>query len=315
MTASEATSMKTLRFHQYGDPAAVLHLEHAPLPLPGPGHIRVRVQACGLNPADWALCQGLFPGTLPRGIGLDVAGIVDAIGDGVLDVAPGDMVLGAADFAGHASAGASEFAILHHWAYRPAGLEPTLAAALPLAIVTANHGLDALGITASQTLMVNGAGTTIGYAAVQIALMRGVRVVATAGTTYTEQLRALGALVTSYGDGMAGRVLELTGTPPDLILDTAPPSGSLPTLIEIAGDPAHVLTVSDLAAAGSLGVRINLNANVPMRYDLLEHFAQLAADQKFAVPVARTFPLEEWRAALDLSQGGHARGKVVLLLK
>ena len=315
MTANEANSMKTLRFHQYGEPAAVLHLEDAPLPIPGPGHIRVRVQACGLNPADWALCQGLFPGRLPRGIGLDVAGTVDVVGDGVQDVVPGDAVLGAADFAGYDSAGASEFAVLHHWARRPAGLDPVEAAALPLAFVTAQHGLDVLGVTAGQTLMVNGAGTTIGYAAVQIALMRGARVVATAGTTYAEPLRALGALVTSYGAGMAGRVLALTGTPPDLILDTAPPSGVLPTLIEIAGNPAHVLTVSDLAGANELGVRINLTADIPMRYDLLERFAQLAAERTFSVPVAGTFPLEDWRAALDLSQSGQARGKLVLLLQ
>ena len=313
MTASEAVSMNTLRFHQYGEPATVLHLEDAPLPIPASGHIRVRVQACGLNPADWALCQGLFPGHLPRGIGLDVAGIVDAVGDGVQEVAPGDAVFGAVDFAGYDSAGASEFAVLHHWARRPAGLDPVEAAALPLAFVTAQHGLDVLGVRAGQTQMVNGAGTTIGYAAVQIALTRGARVVATAGTTYAEQLRALGALVTSYGAGMADRVLELTGRAPDLILDTAPPSGVLPTLIEIAGNPAHVVTVSDLAAASDLGVRTNLTANIPTRYDLLGSCAQLAADGKFSVPVAGTFPLKDWRTALDLSQSGQARGKLVLL--
>ena len=82
--------MKTLRFHRYGEPADVLRLEDAEIPVPGPGHIRVRVHTCGLNPADWALCRGLFPGDLPRGVGLDVSGTVDAIGEGVTDVRVGD---------------------------------------------------------------------------------------------------------------------------------------------------------------------------------------------------------------------------------
>ncbi|MGH7921124.1 MAG: alcohol dehydrogenase catalytic domain-containing protein, partial [Candidatus Dormibacteraceae bacterium] len=83
-----------IRFHTYGDPADVLRLEEGTVADPGPDRIRVRVQACGLNPADWALCQGLFAGSLPRGIGLEVAGIVDAVGEGVDDVAAADAILG-----------------------------------------------------------------------------------------------------------------------------------------------------------------------------------------------------------------------------
>ena len=65
--------MKTLRFHEYGEPSEVLRLEEAAVPSPRAGQIRVRVRACGLNPADWALCRGLFAGDLPRGVGLDVS--------------------------------------------------------------------------------------------------------------------------------------------------------------------------------------------------------------------------------------------------
>jgi len=75
--------MRALRFHEYGEPADVLRVEEADVPAPRDGHIRVRVHACALNPADWALCRGLFAGDLPRGVGLDVAGTVDAVGEGV----------------------------------------------------------------------------------------------------------------------------------------------------------------------------------------------------------------------------------------
>ena len=107
-------AMRTLRFHEYGEPGNVLRLDETEIPSPGLGRIRVRVQACGLNPADWALCRGLFAGTLPRGIGLDVSGVVDAVGDSVADVSIGDPVFGCADFVGYASAGASDYAILNH---------------------------------------------------------------------------------------------------------------------------------------------------------------------------------------------------------
>ncbi len=304
---------RTLRFHDYGEPSDVLRLEETELSGPGAKRISVRVHACGLNPADWALCRGLFGGKLPRGVGLDVSGTVDAVGEGVEDVVPGDEVLGPADFAGAPVAGASDFAILHYWTHRPTGLDPTQAAALPLAVETAFRNLEILRVSAGQTILIHGAGTAVGFAAVQMALMRGAHVIATAGETFAERLRSLGAMVTSYGDGMVERVLALTGRSPDLILDAGPVSGVLPLLIRIAGDASHVLTVSDFAAAKELGVRSSLGEDPTLRWDALRGFVQLAGEGKFTVPVSRTFPLEDWRVALDLSQSQRARGKLVLL--
>ena len=304
---------RTVRFHSYGEPADVLQMDETMLAGPGSNRIRARVHACGLNPADWALCRGLFAGSLPRGIGLEVSGTVDAVGEGVQDVAVGDPVFGSVDFVSPASAGASNFAILQHWTRTPSGLDPIEAAALPMAVATAFGSLDCLGVRAEHTVLINGAGTTVGFAAVQIALMRGSRVIATAGKTFADRLRGLGASVTSYGEGMVERVLEMTGTSLDLILDTAPVSGALPALVKIAGDPKRVVTITDFAAAKELGVRTNIEEAATLRYDVLGDFAQLAADGKFTVPIARTYPLEDWRAALDVSQSQEARGKLILL--
>src|ERR1700733_9154913 len=116
-------TMKALRFHKYGEPTDVLRVDEAAIPSPGPGEMRVRVHGCGLNPADWALCRGLFARDLPRGVGLDVSGVVDAVGEGVTGVAVGDRVLGAADYAGYPTAGASDYAILEHRAKAPQGLD------------------------------------------------------------------------------------------------------------------------------------------------------------------------------------------------
>ena len=304
---------RTVRFHSYGEPADVLRMEDTMLPDPEPHRIRVRVTACGLNPADWALCRGLFAKNLPRGIGLEVSGTVDAVGEGVRDVAVGDAVFGPVDFVTTASAGAADFAVLEHWAVTPKGLDPIEAAALPMAVATAFGSLKCLAVRAEHTVLIHGAGTTVGFAAVQIALLGGSRVVATAGDTFADKLRSLGAKVTSYGDGMVERVLAITGKAPDLILDTAPVGGALPALVEIAGDPKHVMTISDFAAAKQLGVRSNIEEMTGMPYDVLGEYAQLAADGKFTIPIARTFALEEWRAALDTSQSQTARGKLILL--
>ncbi|MFL6116965.1 MAG: NADP-dependent oxidoreductase, partial [Catenulispora sp.] len=253
---ASADTMRAVRFHEYGEPAAVLRLETAPIPEPGPGRVRIAVHACGLAPADWALCRGLFPGRLPRGIGCDVAGTVEAVGEGVTDVAVGDPVFGTADYAGQPSAGAADRAVMDHWFAVPNGLDPTAAAALPMALSTAYWHLARLGLSEGRTILINGAGTTIGYAAVQIALIRGMRVIATAGPTFAGRLGDLGAAVTAYGDGLPERVEAVADGPVDVVFDTAPPNGALPDLVRIAGgDPRRVITCSDLAAAPRLGVR------------------------------------------------------------
>ena len=319
MTDQELTSyaMRALRFHEYGEPADVLRLETVPLPDPQPGRVRIAVHACGLAPADWALCRGLFRGQLPRGIGCDVSGAVDAVGDGVTGVAIGDLVFGTADWANCPSAGAAARAIMDRWFSVPQGLDLTRAASLPMALDTAYWHLAALGLSAGRTILFHGAGSTIGFAAVQIALIRGARVIATAGETYAQRLRDLGAAVTTYGEGMGERVKAISGGHVDVALDTAPVGGLLPDLVHIVGgDPKRVLTISDFAAAAELGVRDSFHEDPTtrsQRFDAFPEFAQLAADGKFTVPISGTFPLEDWRTALEISLSGHARGKLLLL--
>lgn len=316
--------MKTLRFHEYGEPATVLQLEEAEVIRPPPNRIRVLVHACGLNPADWVLCRGLLPGKLPRGVGFDVAGIVDAVGEGVTDIAVGDRVFGQADYAGAPFAGAGEVAILDHWARVPESLDLVRASALPVAIETAFRSIDSLGVSKGQTLFVHGAGTMMGYAAVQMAVERGAQVIASAGSTFAEDLRKFGAKVVAYGEGLADRVLEAAGGPVTLALDTAPPSDALPALVRAAGgDPKRVLTITDFDAAEKLGVRTSFTEGAiamnedgsfkGLRYDVLGQFVEKAAAGRFTIPIARMFPLADWRTALEISLSRKAHGKLVLL--
>ena len=315
MSNLDARTMKALRLHSYGAPLEVLQLEDSPIPSPGAGQIRVRVHACGLNPADWALCQGFMASSLPRGIGLDVSGAVDAVGDGVSKVSVGDLVFGVPDFMGQPSAGAANFAVLAVWEPVPDGLSLIAAAALPMAIETATRTLDLLGLKKDQTILINGGGTMVGFAAVQIAILRGANVIATAGETFASRLRDLGAKVTSYGAGMADRVRELVaGAPIDMVLQTAMASGALPDLIRLVeGDPQRVMSIGD-ADAKDFGVRTSgSEPDLVIRHDVLGHYARLAAEGRFTIPVARTFSLDDWREAVEESLSGRAHGKLVLL--
>ncbi|MEU1982870.1 NADP-dependent oxidoreductase [Nocardia sp. NPDC019395] len=302
--------MRTLRFHEFGAPLDVLRLEDTAPPTPGPGQIRVVVQTCGLTPADWALCDGLFPGDLPRGIGLEVSGTVDALGDGVTGVEIGEPVLGPAPFTGP-TAGASEQALLDIWFPRPPGLDPTAAAALPMAVETACRGLEQLGIRTGDSVLIHGAGTTVGYAAVQMAVRHGARVIATAGKTYADALRAAGAEVTGYGDGMVERVRTLAGGAVDLTLDAAPFSNVLPDLIRTVEAPAHVFSFAPPGSTNELGINLG-RPDAPLRHEAIGEYAQLASEGRFSVPVAGTFALEDWRTAAAASLSGHAHGKLVL---
>jgi NADPH:quinone reductase-like Zn-dependent oxidoreductase len=315
MADQAAATMRTLHVRGYGEPADVLHLEEVAIPSPKADRIRVRVHACALNPADWAVCKGFFPVPPPRGIGFDVSGTVDAVGEGVTGVNVGDLVFGVPDYMGYPTAGASDFAILAVWVPVPKGLDLVEAAALPMAVETATRSLDLLGLASGQTILVNGGGTMTGFAAVQIALLRGAHVIATAGETFADRLRDLGAKVTPYGDGMVERVREIAGGAPDFALHTAQVTGALPDLINIVdGDPRRVMSFADFDKDG-LGVRTTgREKGVVLRYDVLAQYAQLAAEGRFTIPIARTFALEDWREALDLSLNKRAHGKLVLLL-
>ncbi|MGW6239538.1 NADP-dependent oxidoreductase [Streptomyces sp. NPDC055094] len=316
--------MKALQFDQFGPPDVIV-LRDVPQPEPGPGQIRIAVRACGLTPADWHIVDGLLADhlpPLPRGLGLEIAGTVDALGEGVTGVRIGDRVFGPATFDGP-TAGAAEYALMPAWAHIPDGVTVEQAAALPMAAETAWRALDDLGVQPGELLLVHGAGTTVGEAAVRFALHRGIRVIATAGQTRTAALEEICAQVTAYGEGMAERVRALSGGHIDRALDAAPtggridradqPSpagGSLPTLIELTGDPDRVLTVSDFAAAAELGVR----TTTEIRYEQMDEFARLAGEGILVVPVARTYTLDQIQEAAERSQSRRPGGKLMLVL-
>ena len=299
--------MKALQYAEYGDPN-VLRVIDVNEPHAGPGQIRVAVRAVGINPVDWKLRKGVFKAGLPAITGSDVSGVVDEIGDGVTDVSVGDEVFGVA-----VSGGAAEDAVLENYAVKPAGMPFDEAAGLPVPVETAARTFQVLGLSSSQTLLINGAAGGVGSAAVQLARARGATVIGTASAGNHDHLRSLGAIPTTYGDGLPARVKELASQGVDAALDAAG-RGALPDLIEITGSPDRVVTIAD-PQAGQYGVRYTSGRSGEIRaWHALAEAAELWERGQLSMPVAQTFPLAEGPRAHRLSEEGHVRGKLVLLV-
>jgi NADPH:quinone reductase-like Zn-dependent oxidoreductase len=301
--------MKAVMFDTFGDPE-VLHLADVPLPDPGPGQVRIRVQASGVNPVDSAIrsgaMQAIFPTALPAIPGVDLAGVVDAVGEHVTDVAVGEPVVGWAD----PPAGSyAEYALASQIARIPTGLSFANAATLPTAGEAAKRGLDLLGVRPGETVLIHGASGSVGTIAVQLAVARGATVIGTASEDNQDYVRSLGAIPVIHGAGLVDQV-RASSRQVDVVLDVAG-KGALPDSIVLRGGTDRIITISD-PAAGELGVTFSAGTPKDWSTSDLTGLAELAARGDLTTTVAGTYPLERAADAQRVSQTGHVRGKLVL---
>ncbi|WP_042370312.1 NADP-dependent oxidoreductase [Streptacidiphilus neutrinimicus] len=298
---------KAIVFTEYGTPD-VLRLTEVTPPEPGPGQVRIRVRAASVNPLDMKIRSGRMaaaaPAQFPVIPGLDAAGIVDAVGEGA-DAAVGDEVLGSTPGGSY-----SEYALLDRPVAKPSALSFETAASLVTVGQTAQRVLAQLGVEPGRTLLVHGAGGSVGFVAVQLAVAAGVTVVATAGEHDIERVTALGATAVRYGDGWVERVEAAAPQGVDVVFDTSG-AGVLAESVALVGDSAKVITIADMTAAQH-GVRFSAGAGDQSGVSLPE-LVRLAADGKLTVPIWRTYPLAEAALAQADLEAHHNHGKAVLL--
>ncbi|MFC7597681.1 NADP-dependent oxidoreductase [Terrabacter sp. GCM10028922] len=298
--------MKAIVFDRFGGPEVLREVD-IEVPQPGPGQVRVRVKAAGLNALDGKIRSGMMealrPTTTPAVPGGELAGTVDALGEGVTGMQVGDGVLGWSDTGSYA-----EYALATNVALKPAALEWQHAAALPVASETAERVLGMLGVAAGETVLMHGASGAVGTLAVQLAVARGARVIATAGPSNQDYLAALGATATVYGTGLVERVRALAPDGIDAVFDLAG-KGALEDSITLRGGTERIVTIADFRAQ-QLGVTFSRGSAAPS----VERLAALAQDAAMGtlVTTVTAYPLEQAAAAQQVSDAGHVRGKLVL---
>ncbi|GGJ67928.1 NADP-dependent oxidoreductase [Deinococcus aquiradiocola] len=302
---------QAVRLHEYGGPE-VLKIEQVPQPTPAAGQVVVRVKAAGINPGEASIRKGVFkdtwPSSFPSGQGSDFAGVIEMVGEGVSHLQAGAEVIGFT----HDRASHAEFVVVPHDQVtpRPAGVPWEAAGALFVAGTTAYAAVNAVDVQDGDTVVISGASGGVGTIAVQLARLRGARVLGIASPARAEWLTAHGAEPVPYGDGLLERLQATAGGPVDAFIDTRG-QGYVKLAVDLGVPTQRIDTIIDFAAAQEYGVKTEGNA-VGGRTEVLAELAGLIAAGQLEVPIARTFPLEQVQDAYRELERGHTFGKIVL---
>ncbi len=341
--------MKAFRIHRHGGPE-VLDLEEMPRPEPGPGEVRVAVRACALNRLDLWVRNGIPGHTFPLPLipGSEVAGDVEALGDGVQNIRPGDPTLVAPGLScghcdrclggedmlcprygilgEHRDGGYAEYLAVpaRNILPLPRGLSYVEAAALPLVFMTAWHMLVARArLQPLEDVLIHAAGSGVSSAGIQIARLLGApRIIATAGSAEKlEKARALGAthLIDYRQTDFAKEVREITG------------GKGVEVVFDHVGGEVFERSLRALAWAGRIvfcgatagaEARINLRAAFYKSVSLLgstmgsmaelRHLLRFIEAGKLRPVVDRALPLEEAGEAQQALERREQFGKIVL---
>jgi NADPH2:quinone reductase len=313
---------------------APFRLARIPRPEPGPGEALVRIHASGINPLDTkihaaAAAHARHP--LPAILGLDLAGVVEAVGADVTRFRPGDAVYGMTGGVGGHPGTLAEYAAVDAdlLAPKPANLSMREAAALPLVFITAWEGLvDRAGVSAGQTVLVHGGAGGVGHVAVQVARAFGADVFATGSQSSREVIERFGATFIDYRAGTVAKYVarHTGGRGFDLVYDTVG-GATLDASFEAVRRFGHVVSILGWGthALGPLSFRAATYSGVFTLLPLLtgegrahhgvilEQAARLAEAGK-VVPLVdpRLFTLETVCDAYRAIEAGTARGKLVV---
>lgn len=310
--------MKAVRFHEFGD-ADVLRVEDVETPEPSAGEVRLRVAATSFNGVDAGIrggyLTGPFPVALPHTPGIDVAGTIDALGDGVDGFDVGDHVVGFLPMV--ADGAAAEYVVAPAEVLTPAPTSAPLAdaAALPIVGLTAWQALfEYAELAAGQRILVNGAAGGVGLYAVQLAKNADAHVLATASGAGVDRVRQAGAdeVVDHATTDLATVVTE----PVDVVLNLAPVTpealAALPALVRPGGVVVNTVVAMEAPTDEDRGVR-GVNLFVRSDAEQLAHLVSLVDQGQLHIDVADRVSLAELPGVHARSDAGTLRGKTIVL--
>ena len=311
MITTMTGSMKAVHIHKLGGPD-VLRFEDVPRPEPGAHEVLVRVHAAGVNPADWKIREGLLGKVaLPAIMGFDFSGEIEALGPEVTKFRVGEAVFGSvADESGSYA----EYALapVSQIIEKPSALDHIQAAAIPVPAMTAWQALfDTAKLQAGQKVLVHGAAGGVGGFAVQFAKWKGAYVFGTASGSNAQLVRSLG--VDQIIDYRSTRFEDVVRDA-DVVFDTIGGETQERSwkVLKKGGVLVSIVQPPSEKTAVAHGVRGLFMAVDSKRTNELRQIAELVASGRVKVNVETILPLREARKAQELSQSGHARGKIVL---
>lgn len=307
--------MRAIVVRTFGGPD-VLEVAEVPVPEPAAGQVRIKVAAASVNPADLAARSGALAAFLPEQpaypLGWDVAGTVDAVGDGVGDLAVGDAVVGLSDWFATLTGTQAEYVVLpaRSVAAAPAGTEPALAATLPLNGLTALQALDMMDLSPGRTLAITGAAGAVGGFAAELAARRGVRVLGVAGPADRDFVLSVRAGFVPRTDDLAGELRTAAPGGVDALFDTA--MVGAPALGAVRDGGTYVGMFPPAAPESERGIDVRA-VSVQSSSEQLSELVFMVETGELTLRVARTLAFEDAAEAHMLLAKGGVRGRFVLV--
>jgi NADPH:quinone reductase-like Zn-dependent oxidoreductase len=311
--------MRAVGIPEFGDPE-VLTVIDRPVRDPGPGEVVVRVAAAAVNPTDLTTRSGAaakafaaFPP--PYVPGMDAAGTIERVGDGVDRLTVGDEVMAAVLPRRPEGGAQAELIVLPAASVVPIPHGATLqaAATLPMNGLTAIHALDLLAIPAGGTLLITGGAGHLSALTIPLAKERGLRVLADARSDETGLVAGYGADdVLARGDGLAARVRELVPAGVDAVLDAALLGPAIHPAVRDGGGYAAVRGFRGETERGIVPHEVWVAERLEDTQALL-HLRELAGDGRLPLPVAGTFAPEQAAEAHRRMEAGGVRGRLLIV--
>jgi NADPH:quinone reductase-like Zn-dependent oxidoreductase len=307
--------MKAIQFHEYGGPS-VLRLDDVPTPDPGPGQVLVKVAGTSFNPVDASFRAGFMrqaiPLELPHVPGLDVAGTVAALGDGVTGFAVGDAVIGFLPMTATGAAAEYAIAAADILAPAPTSIPPADAAALPAVALTAWQALhEHAALQPGRRILINGAGGAVGGYAIQFAKQVGSTVLATASPRSADAVRTAGA--DQVIDHTSTDVVAAAGGPVDVVLNLIrTDEASMAALVGLVA-PGGILVSTGSPAQEDPDRKVR-TVSMYVRSDAaqLAEIARQVDHGRIKVGIGGRYPLADVAKVHELAAADGIRGKVII---
>ena len=307
--------MKAVRFHEFGGPEA-LRYEDVDRPRPAATQVLIRVAATSFNPVDATIRSGflqqVFPVALPHTPGIDVAGTLAEIGEGVAGWSVGEAVVGFLPMTEEGASAEFVLAPAELLTGAPTSVSLVDAAALPSASLSAWQTLfEQADLKAGQRVLVNGAGGGVGGYALQLAKQAGATVIATASPRSRDAVEALGA--DRIVDYTATAVTEAISEPVEVVLNLVNvPESDLAGLTDLVSDGGVLVSttspVRDDPVRDVRSVRLFVRSDAGQLATIVER----VDSGELKVDVSERFPLSEIARVHELGHAGNFRGKVIL---